>query len=382
MKKQKFAIVLSGGGFKGEFQLGALNYLSEHWKQITGTSEPMRFDIHSGVSVGAAKLALIAQGQFDKLNTFWKETILKNGVSEVYTSDFFQTENGKLRAKLNVKAIVKKLVPELNFKLRAFEKLGLIFSKKKRDTLLQKILSETLKHISFPSFRAIADNSPFHSNLKALIDRSKMNGVYTCGFVSLNSGKYHSVKQNDFLSNGELIKGILASTSIPIIWQPVDSVKFKFNDSIIESKQNVDGGLLNITPLGDVIKLINQDPEDCNWKIFVINCHSGAPTQKDYSNKSIFQIAARSLYELTLGEIFNNDIQHFIEINRLVQQAKAWDYEIVLHNTLKQVIKQFDAVIINPQTEFDLGNPLATNTTLFNARYNHGYQMAQQLLKL
>ncbi|MBL7728612.1 MAG: patatin-like phospholipase family protein, partial [Dinghuibacter sp.] len=31
MQKTKYALVLSGGGFKGAFQLGALNYLKDHW---------------------------------------------------------------------------------------------------------------------------------------------------------------------------------------------------------------------------------------------------------------------------------------------------------------------------------------------------------------
>jgi hypothetical protein len=31
MAKTKYALVLSGGGFKGAFQLGALNYMKEHW---------------------------------------------------------------------------------------------------------------------------------------------------------------------------------------------------------------------------------------------------------------------------------------------------------------------------------------------------------------
>ena len=36
MKKKKIALVLSGGGFNGAFQVGALNYINENWKKITG----------------------------------------------------------------------------------------------------------------------------------------------------------------------------------------------------------------------------------------------------------------------------------------------------------------------------------------------------------
>ena len=110
--------------------------------------------------------------------------------------------------------------------------------------------------------------------------------------------------------------------------------------------------------------------------IIVINCHSGVPNIIDASQKSIFQLAARSLYELSLNEIFNNDIDHFLEINRLVKQTQAWDYEIVLHNRLKQVIKNFEAVIINPLSTFDMGNPLVSTKRLVKQRFDQGYIVA------
>lgn len=46
--KHKYALVLSGGGFKGAFQTGALNYMRENWKTITGEDKEMHFDIIAG----------------------------------------------------------------------------------------------------------------------------------------------------------------------------------------------------------------------------------------------------------------------------------------------------------------------------------------------
>ena len=225
-------------------------------------------------------------------------------------------------------------------------------------------------------FDALADNLPLRRKMEKLIDRTLINGIFKCGFVSLNSGKYYSVAHNEFVSNEHLVNGVIASTSIPAVWKPVESVKFVQNDKIYESKYNVDGGLMNMSPLGDAIKVINEDPDDCEWKIIVINCHSGKPTVIDAAESSIFGIASRSIYELTLNEIFNNDIDHFLEVNRIVEQVRAWDYEITLHNRLKQVIKKFDAVIINPQPTFGIGNPLVSSKRLIQSRYDHGYQMA------
>jgi hypothetical protein len=96
----------------------------------------------------------------------------------------------------------------------------------------------------------------------------------------------------------------------------------------------------------------------------------------DASQKSIFGLASRSIYELTLNEIFNNDIDHFLEVNHLVEQAEAWDYEIVLHNRLKEVVKNFEAVIINPSSSFDIGNPLVSSKRLVQSRYDHGHEVA------
>ena len=71
MKKRKFALVLSGGGFKGAFQVGALNYLKDNWNHIAPEAGPMHFDIIAGVSVGALNGAMMAMGKQDELNELW-----------------------------------------------------------------------------------------------------------------------------------------------------------------------------------------------------------------------------------------------------------------------------------------------------------------------
>lgn len=380
MKKIKYALVQGGGGFKGTFQLGALNFLNDNWKQITGLDTPMRFDINTGVSVGALNGVMVAMNKLPELNNLWLNQVANNGVSEIYTSEFLETNNEseKLKFKVNLKALVKKLLPKIEFKLGFFEKLGMVFSKKKRTNILNSIteqLESDLK-VSVGKVDALADNLPLRRKLEKLIDRSLIEGVFKCGFVSLNSGKYHSVAHSEFESNEQLVNGVIASSSIPAVWKPVESIKFNQNGSLIESKYNVDGGLMNMSPLGDAIRMINQDPEECEWKIIVINCHSGTPNKYDASQKSIFGLAARSIYDLTLNEIFNNDINHFLEVNHLVEQAQAWDYEIALYNRLKHIVKKFDAVIINPESSFDIGNALVSSKRLVQTRYDHGFEVA------
>jgi NTE family protein len=380
MKKVKYALVQGGGGFKGTFQLGALNFLNDHWKQITGLDTPMRFDLNTGVSVGALNGIMVAMNKLPELNNLWLNQVANNGVSEIYTSEFLETDNvsEKLKFKVDLKALLKRLLPRVEFKLGFFEKMGLIFSKKKRKNIFNSItqgLESELK-LSVGKIDALADNMPLRRKMEKLIDRTLINGTFKCGFVSLNSGKYHSVAHTDFVSNHDLVNGIIASSSIPVVWKPVESIKFLNDNELIESKYNVDGGLMNMSPLGDAIRMINQDPEDCEWKIIVINCHSGVPTEIDASQKSIFGLASRAIYELTLGEIFNNDIDHFLEMNHLVKQAKYWNNEIVLLSRLNNIVKRFDAVIINPDPSFDIGNPLVSTKRLIQSRYDHGYAIA------
>ena len=107
-KEKKFALVLSGGGFNGAFQLGALNYLHDNWKKITGLSSPMKFDIIAGVSVGAINGSMIAMNKLGTLNQLWLDKIAKKGASEIYTSDFIDTNSkgDNLKMKLDIVKLV------------------------------------------------------------------------------------------------------------------------------------------------------------------------------------------------------------------------------------------------------------------------------------
>ena len=380
-KKQRIALVLSGGGFNGAFQLGAINYINKNWKKITGSTAPMKFDIIAGVSTGALNGSLLAMGKLDLLNDLWIHQIGKNGVTEIYTSDLIDTssKSSKVQLKVDLKGMAKKLMPEIDFKLNFLNKVGLIFSKKKRKQLFKDVLSDIelgLKS-SLPKIKSIADNTPLKKKLEKYLDRSKIKGTdFLCGFVSLDSGKYHSVQHNKFSSQQDFVNGVLASTAIPMIWNPVESIRFVTENGTINSLNNVDGGVRNVSPLGDVIKLINQDP-DSHYKIIIINCNSGEARKKNFAKKSIAAIAARSLYEIAVTEIFNNDVDHFVKINNLIKQGEAWDNEIVFYSDTQEALKSFDAVIISPQKDIEMGSSLVATKQLINHRMLHGTAMAR-----
>ena len=60
-----------------------------------------------------------------------------------------------------------------------------------------------------------------------------------------------------------------------------------------------------------------------------------------------------------------------------MKQAESWDDEIALYNEYNQQIKSYDAVIINPHKDIDLGSSLVANEKLINHRMIHGASMAQ-----
>lgn len=60
----KTALVLSGGGAKGAFQVGAEKYLREE--------KGYRWDIIAGVSVGALNGAMLAMEKYERLETIWR----------------------------------------------------------------------------------------------------------------------------------------------------------------------------------------------------------------------------------------------------------------------------------------------------------------------
>lgn len=386
MKKKKFALVLSGGGFKGAFQLGALNFIKENWQKITGLSTPMKFDIIAGVSVGALNGSFLAMNKLDLLNDLWIHQIARNGVSEVYTSDFIDTssKSDKVKLKLNLKQITKRLIPEVNIQLSFLEKLGLMLSKNKRKKIIASILEEVEAGIkaNLPNLKAIADNTPLKKKLQKYLDRNEIKDTrFLCGFVSLDSGKYHGVLHHEFASENDFVNGVLASTAIPMIWNPVQEITFHSKTELTSSKNNVDGGIRNVSPLGDVIKLIHEDPEESQYNIIVVNCNNGSPKHENFDHKSITAIAARSVYQIALTEIFNNDVDYFIKINEIIKQVESSVSPIDLFTGSNKVLKSFNAVIINPDKDTDLGSPLTANEDLITKRMIHGAKMAQKAFK-
>lgn len=221
----KTALVLSGGGAKGAFQVGALDYLINEKK--------VNFDIVCGVSVGALNASMVAQGDYDTLKEIWL------GIKS--TGDIFHQ--------------------------RLFGILGRLFGAD-----------------------SIYTNRPLWKKIDRYVNPEKIRSSgreLRIGTVSLQTGEYILVNQ-DF---PDLKKWILASTAIPLTFEPIE----------LDGKQVIDGGIREITPLSTAIHLGAE-------RIFVVLASPTNVQKSEKEYRSLMEIGVRSM-DIILAEVCANDLR-------------------------------------------------------------------------
>ena len=367
-KKVKNALVLSGGGFKGAFQIGALDYLRE-----SGTVDArLHFDVIAGISAGALNGSFIAAQRYDLLKSIWQR-IEEEGSQVIFTSDFIN-EAGEPQISYDI--LRSRFFPRYNLQINLWRGLSLLLFPRRRNAFFQQEIQRIGKEVAdnLRDFRSIASNQPLADLLQAKLDRADIpeDVIFTSGFVSLVDGQYYNPRQTDYASNDDFVKGVLASTTVPIVWAPVDGINLQTPQPPIQ--QLIDGGLKNSLPLGDVIKLMDRDPDDADYRILIINNNSGK-LEEERKDFNIAAIALRSLTEITLAEIFDNDIREFVRVNALVRQAK--EQGATLRDQQGVPLRQFYYKIIQPQRE-ELGEVLDANPKVLRKRYELGRQRAQE----
>ncbi len=234
MPERVATLVLSGGGAKGPFEVGAERVLREE--------KGYRWDRIFGVSVGALNATLLAQQQYQRLKDVW-----------------FTIREEDVYRKFSWVRVAWRLAVE--------KKLGAYDNRPLRD-LIQK-------NAAGNAFRV-----PAH-----------------VGRVSLITGEYESVGSD----SPDFLDAVYESATMPIIWESVGS------------KAYVDGGLRNVTPLGDAL---DYSPSE----IVVIVLSPEEIESAPYPN-DVIDVAKRSLTDITINEILKNDIDQFVRFNDIVKQA-------------------------------------------------------------
>jgi len=265
---KKTALILSGGGAKGAFQVAAEKYAREE--------KGYSWDIIAGVSVGALNGVMLAMEKYQRLWEIWNS--LTN--EQVYTGGF------------NLMSLIR-----LAFGAKSFY-----------------------------------GNDPLRRKLEAELDPALIKADLRIGCVSLFTGEYIQFDKHE----PQLAKAVLASTVMPVIWEPVEMSS--------THRSMVDGGVRNISPIGDVL---DADPDE----IVIINCSPQGADVLAEPPKDVVKIGLRTL-DILLNEVFRSDMDNFLRINSLVKQAEAHNL-ILTHPGSEKPLRYFDCKIIEPLAPLD-----------------------------
>ena len=290
MTARNATLVLSGGGARGAFQVGAEEVLRQEagfaWERILG------------VSVGALNGTLLAQHEYGRLLEVWRTIREKDVYRKVWW-------------------------PVIAFRLAVLKRAGVYDGTPLRETIR--------RHAAGRPFRV-----PIH-----------------VGRVSLVSGAYELVN-NDA---AEFLDAVWHSATMPIIWEPIGPEAL------------IDGGLRNVTPLGDALEFKPTE-------LVVINCGPDVLDRVE-APADIVSAARRSIMDIAIGEIMLNDVREFVRINSLVKQAQGAGVTLV--NDKGRPYRYCPITVIQPSRE--LGDPLDFSQDSVRARLEAGRNAARAWLR-
>ncbi len=265
---KKTALILSGWGAKGAFQVAVEKYAREE--------KGYNWDIIYGVSAGAVNGFMLAMEKYQRLWEVWNS--LSN--DQIYTGGF------------NLWSVIKLIRGGKSF----------------------------------------YDNQPLLKLVQQELDPSQIKKELLVGTVSLVTGQYVEFNK----SSKDLAKAILASTAMPVIWPPVDIST--------EHPSMADGGLRNVTPIGDVLDF---EPDE----IVIINCGPEKGNVIADPPANLLEIGSRTL-EINQNEAFRKDIENFQRINNMVKEAGA--HGITLHSAKSgRPIKYYECKVVRPIAPLD-----------------------------
>lgn len=209
-------------------------------------------------------------------------------------------------------------------------------------------------------FKLLLGAKSFYGNapLRRMVEQEFQTGTFKVdlrvGAVSLVSGEYIQFKPNML----NFWEAVLASTVMPIIWEPLEIAP--------EYQSMVDGGVRNISPLGDIL---DENPDE----IVIINCSPGTVDPLPSPPSNILKIGLRTL-DILLDEVFRNDLREFLRINSLVKQAESKGYKLY-HPTSGREYKYFESKVIEPVAP--LGDTLDFSQTTIQRCLYAGWERAR-----
>jgi NTE family protein len=206
--------------------------------------------------------------------------------------------------------------------------------------------------------RSFYSNAPLQRLLEQEFAPELIRADLRVGAVSLISGEYVEFRAGD----PHLDRAVLASTVMPLVWEPV-----LVSD---QHPEMVDGGVRNLTPIGDVL---DSDPDE----VVVINCSPQAGETLPQAPKDIARVGLRTL-DILLNELFLGDVREFVRINQLVKEAAASG--VTLHHPVSgRPLKYYECKIIEPLEP--LGDTLDFSQEAVQGSMHAGVERARQVLE-
>ncbi len=215
-EKEGLALVLSGGGAKGSYELGV-------WKALREIGLDKKVSAVSGCSVGALNAMFFALGDYDKISDFWlnlsdQDFRRKSSLSEQYDGLYKETLGYKFIRRTSGDAFISQ--PLLKSVVSKF-------ARGNTELIHRRLIFSSATEIK---------SAPGMAKMMSL-PRSERKPVYMdwSGF-----------------SDEEIIKAIMASSAMPLIYSPVE----------FRGKRYCDGYLTDNTPVKPLY--------DCGYRRFII----------------------------------------------------------------------------------------------------------------
>jgi|GEM_PF-2556718 len=312
----KRAIVLSGGGAKGDFQVGALKYLYQVEKFFP--------DLVVGTSVGAingAKLAeasTVAEHQsvVQHLESLWLALRVDEDIYQ-YTDAFRKLldENGSPNTS-RIEGLGKLLVDKLKYALPVIgsltladdiedevEKLLVKIDNSRKSSAVYDLLPLTQRFLKPPHLDA---NKVFNSKVELVLAASNLlNGKLTY----FNKGTFAKSESN-------LVNSILASAVMPVIFPPV-----AFQNGVY-----TDGGVQEVAAVEEAIR---QGATD----IVVIPTYQvggfpHSPKLNSSRYNTVAGVGLRALTEIVFDEVLTNDVDKVMKLQSTYNWLRGDDIRI------------------------------------------------------
>lgn len=277
------AFVLGAGGTRGDFQVGALQFLY---------SRGIRPDIICGTSIGAINGLVLAEGGIEKLVALWKSF---RKIDDVYTEEpwlrALRPITGQLY-RMTSDDVVSTMADRM-VKYMLFPPV-LFFDAVNFWTGLAEVMSAPGGYGQLKSF---FNFSPTEGKLRSRLDLDKVrrSGIkLLITVVGLESGEARYINESGYFSDGEdtcrqidLIDAVLASSSIPGLFPPVK----------LYSENYVDGGMREMLPVEAAISLGATE-------VYAVTCSkAGVGILWSFDSSNMIDITLRATMDIALDEI-------------------------------------------------------------------------------